>query len=582
MGQSLPAHERRVLETMFTGYSRLVVKKSLTGGLAGSKVYLVRPVRADGPELPAVVKIDLFERIEQEWNAYSSCIRYKLPGVAEIRGEPINPTGSQYSGLWYPLAGAGIDEISSLHQYLLHASPEEVGPFLERRLFRRFAALWQQAVVQPDLNFRAAYDDFLPLNLIVECTEIKEPPGWLHPQTIDEREWAVGSAVQISGFKVVKLLRDKQGLSLDTPERHKAFRFHVYGVGDVSAYQIGQIIDRPFTGVIKDTRQRQLMQQAQKAVGPEMDLETDTLTLSDGRTLPNPLLKWPVIFSQFTDAKVACIHGDLNMENVLVEMDTETVYLIDFAKSGRDHVLRDLLHLEMAVVNKILSTTMAEGQTADILIHDLYRRLHCVVQGENAASTTGQEKVFTILQAIRQAARPLLFQMDNWREYYNGLFIYLLGSLRFGDLDKLPAAPRPKQLAFWGAATILDLMDNQPSCSEFAASKTVSLQEAPTPTHQPEKAVEEAVSDWDIDKIVADWQVNALSQRLILFNILKGQFSMNELSGLAYSVGLDLEDLPSSGKSGKAQELLGYFERRGRIRQLLEAAAKARPDIHWG
>jgi hypothetical protein len=57
---------------------------------------------------------------------------------------------------------------------------------------------------------------------------------------------------------------------------------------------------------------------------------------------------------------------------------------------------------------------------------------------------------------------------------------------------------------------------------------------------------------------------------------------MNELSGLAYSVGLDLEDLPSSGKSGKAQELLGYFERRGRIRQLLEAAAKARPDIHWG
>lgn len=565
---SLTAYEQRVLRVMFADYHRLVVKSRLAGGMSGSCVYLVRPILQDGAELPSVVKIDRHERIEQEWNAYQLYVRNRLYKVAEIRGEPVKPSDSPLSGLWYPLAGAGIDKVTSLYQFLREAPPQEISSLLEKRLFKYFSEWWRQAENHFDFNFRATYDDFLPLNLTINLTEAKGEAGSLQPESIDKQQWKIGEFVEVSGFKVVKLLRGKQGLSLDISEAHQAFRIHVYGVEDVAAYEIGQVIPGTFTGLITETRRRQLLQQAQKAVGPDIDLRPDILTLPDGRTLPNPLANWEERLRQSMDVRVGCIHGDLNMENVLVDQDTETVHLIDFAKSRKDHVLRDLLHLEMAVINKLLSETMAEEETAATVIHDLYQRLHCaVIQEKEVAPPSGQEKVFAILQAIRKAARPLLYRTDNWQEYYNGLFIYLLGSLRYGDLDEWPTAPRPKQLAFWGAATVLDLMENEPDCPQITA-----------PVNGPE-----AVSTWDIDKITTDWRTDTLNQRLTLFNILKTEFSMSELNQeLAFSLGMDLDDLPSSGKNGKTQELIGYFERRGRIRELLEATAKLRPKIPWG
>jgi hypothetical protein len=124
-------------------------------------------------------------------------------------------------------------------------------------------------------------------------------------------------------------------------------------------------------------------------------------------------------------------------------------------------------------------------------------------------------------------------------------------------------------------------MENEPDCSRFSGRKAASK---PAADSKSGTTVGEAtVLNWDIDKIVADWQTDALNQRLTLFNILKAEFSMHELNQeLAFGLGIDLDDLPSSGKSGKAQELIGFFERRGRIRELLEAAAKLRPDASWG
>jgi hypothetical protein len=542
---------------------------------------MVRSIRPNAPDLPSVVKIDLYQRIQQEWDAYKSCIQYRLPNVAEIRGEPVNPMGSIYSGLWYPLAGAGVDGIDSLQNFLLNTPAENIGPFLERRLFRRFAALWQQASIGAEYNFRTTYDEFLPLNLVIDCTTPVGQPGWLSPETYNGN-WPVGDYVNISGFKVVKLLRKKQGLSLDIPDSHKAFRIHVYGVENAGEYEIGQIIQRPFSGLIKETRQRALKNLAQNVLGVEVNLEESVLTSPDGRSLPNPLTNYSQILSRSQDVKLACIHGDLNMENVLVQEETEDVHLIDFAKSRQDHVLRDLLHLEMAVVNKILSRTMAEEDTAAGIIHDLYQRLHCaVVRGQEIAPPAGQERVFTILRTIRQVAQPLLFSPDKWEEYYNGLFIYLLGSLRFGDLDKPPIAPRPKALAFWGAAAVLDLMENEPNCSQF--KETASASKPKAKGVDPVSVTEQRVdSSWNIDQIVGDWQIDPLSQRLILFNILKTKFSLEELKELAHSLGIDLDDLPPGGRGLKAQELLGYFERRGQIRNLLVVVSRSREkSIPW-
>jgi hypothetical protein len=61
--------------------------------------------------------------------------------------------------------------------------------------------------------------------------------------------------------------------------------------------------------------------------------------------------------------------------------------------------------------------------------------------------------------AIRKMASRYLFKPDDWEEYYQGLVLYLLGALKFKNLDLVLEAPLPKQVAFWGAATVVGLME---------------------------------------------------------------------------------------------------------------------------
>jgi hypothetical protein len=68
------------------------------------------------------------------------------------------------------------------------------------------------------------------------------------------------------------------------------------------------------------------------------------------------------------------------------------------------------------------------------------------------------EKPFAILCAIRRAAGSGLYDRDDYTEYYQGLILYLLGALKFANLDAVPEAPFPKQVAFVGAATVRRLL----------------------------------------------------------------------------------------------------------------------------
>jgi hypothetical protein len=58
-----------------------------------------------------------------------------------------------------------------------------------------------------------------------------------------------------------------------------------------------------------------------------------------------------------------------------------------------------------------------------------------------------------MLVAIRQMASKCLFNPDDWTEYYQGLTLYLLGALKFKNLDA-----QAKQVAFWTAAMAVDLL----------------------------------------------------------------------------------------------------------------------------
>lgn len=465
-GAALPTYAAKVLAATFAGYQQVIIKSEFQSGLSGSRVFLIRPVRVDGAELPAVVKIDLVARIQQEWQAYQTCIQNRLSGVAEIRGEPVYPPGSLWGGLWYPLVGAGTFGIQSLYQYLQSASMEDIRHTLAARLYKSLGMLWSQTrAVRPDLHLQTHYDSFLPVNLVIELVNL--PPGaqaqWLHPSTANQRAFAPGAYVQLSGFRVVKVAQQTQTLSLDMPtQTQAAYRMHVFPAPDSAAYEVGDVLQQPLVGIVRKTRQELLHEQVAKVLGAFVDVTAVTLTLPNGRILPNPLHALPRLLNHSCDAYVAYIHGDLNLENVLVETESRSAYLIDFAQARQDHILRDLLHLETAVVTKLLAPALREtGQTPET-IGAFYESLHCaLLHPDQAAPPAGLERAFAILLTIRQAARHYLYQPDDWSEYFYGLALYLLGSLRYADLDKVPGA---KATAFWGTAVTLHLLESPPPC----------------------------------------------------------------------------------------------------------------------
>jgi hypothetical protein len=123
------------------------------------------------------------------------------------------------------------------------------------------------------------------------------------------------------------------------------------------------------------------------------------------------------------------------------------------------------------VVTKLLPVALVEAQLPPTMIALLYGQLH------NATFEPGRErigrmphpaleKIFVMLCAIRKAAYNGLYVRGDYCEYYQGLILFLLGTLKFDTLDAAPEAPLPKQVAFLGAATLQQLL--WPECVAHA------------------------------------------------------------------------------------------------------------------
>jgi uncharacterized protein (TIGR00725 family) len=72
-----------------------------------------------------------------------------------------------------------------------------------------------------------------------------------------------------------------------------------------------------------------------------------------------------------------------------------------------------------------------------------------------------------------------------------------------------------------------------------------------------------------------------LNSKLALLKVLTDRFSLEELRTLCFALGIDYDELPGDGKSGKGIGLILYLERRKEIAQLVEIGKQLRPDISW-
>lgn len=597
LSASLSNEIKHVLRVMFADYQQVILRTEFTEGLSSSRVFEVRPIQSEGAELPSVVKVDEVQAIHQEWIAYKRCIRHKLPTTAVIRNQPVFPPDSRLGGLWYSLAGEGVYQVVSLADYVRQNRFDKVERVL-KRLFKSMDALWNQKKPATELHLQSTYDSALPANLTIDVSELPpdEKAHWLHPTTIRGRAWQVGDHVQADGFQIEEISRSKQRLTLNTLTPPLT-RLYLQSVSDIQQYEIGQTLETSISGKVVETRMSLLIGEVQKILKTTNAIGMDYLTLSDDTRLPNPLIALPSILSHSFDANKSCIHGDLHMKNILVEPESGNTFLIDFAKSRPDHVLRDLIHLEMSVLTDLVVPLLPATDFVPETLLAFYTQVYCAVYHNDAIAPEQLATPFAMLSLLRRTARNYLFKSDSWAEYYNGLILYLLGALRHESFSH-----RAKQALFWGAAITLKLLQAPPDCHPIAAAdrdkkerghppddkprQNDQIAHLPqTPKYQVKLKNTQGVVIGDGAHVTQNFvpatepveSSNAFVKKLQ--KLLLKHFELEELHTLCSSLRIEYDDLRDEGQAAKARELVRLLQRDGRLNDLYEAIKWMRPNV---
>lgn len=95
-----------------------------------------------------------------------------------------------------------------------------------------------------------------------------------------------------------------------------------------------------------------------------------------GGTLPNPLIGLDELLDHVVEARFSTIHGDLNLQNILVDEATGFAWLIDFAETRRGPTLFDVQRLEVQVITKLLPPALAQAGLESTAVVDLLESLH--------------------------------------------------------------------------------------------------------------------------------------------------------------------------------------------------------------
>ncbi|HEU5097396.1 MAG TPA: tetratricopeptide repeat protein, partial [Roseiflexaceae bacterium] len=454
----------QVLQQIFARYKRIIIIKEFTVGLSGGRVLEVRPIKADGtPELPTVVKLATASMIQQEWRAYQKHIHNRLPHIAAVTARPTIHPASGWGGLRYPMMGSGNLDIISLGDFCLQpdVGVAHIQAVLER-LLRIMDNVWGFHLALPNFSLQPSYDPVLPPRLLIRTGKARAdtPITSIAPRRLPARDLQPGEAVSLTGFAVHKVDAARRTITLRIPATRPAaaaygVRLSIPETDPMPDYRSRQIVDVPY-GEVLETRESRLRAEV-AGLGLGIDPDASYIALTEQIRLPNPLAALPNLLGQTQAVNVATIHGDFNLENILIEPRLGDVSLIDFANARQDHILHDLLHLETEIVIHILPELVRRYQLdpAHVLV-DLGLRLHHALtqpaDDRNKPEHPALHKPWVMLRAIRRAARRYLFRADDPSEYYVGLTLYLLGALRYRNLDQPPDRRLPKQLAFWSAA----------------------------------------------------------------------------------------------------------------------------------
>jgi CheY-like chemotaxis protein len=170
-----------------------------------------------------------------------------------------------------------------------------------------------------------------------------------------------------------------------------------------------------------------------KSIQGKRDLQFRTLSVP--RTFTNPILA--LGDQHLRRSTYVCItHGDFNEQNILVD-DKGQAWLIDFMRTGRGHILRDIAQLDSVVRLNLLSSeeaTLDERlKMEEALCHAEHFSQIEQLAGNFPTENRTLAKAYATVLHLRTLAGKLVARnpQDEISEYYTALVYYALNSIRF-------------------------------------------------------------------------------------------------------------------------------------------------------
>ncbi len=398
-GLALAPVEANLLRALFGSYGRLVIAAEFRSGYSGARTLLAQPIRPDGrADAFTIAKLGERGAIEREFENYETFVKDTLPPItARIQARPValrapRSNGSSASresaALRYTFIGEAGQSPASLGATLA-ADPD---PALLEKLFATFGPNWW--LQRRPFTFRLAqeYDRLLPTHFVLEPAA----PGALVTRLLDGRRPAeeaglvIGDIVRLEHLQPYEVRPDgiSQTLYGEAAPGQPALRARWLSLA-------------PAAGAVA------------RVVGTRASLLAELVSGFDRLGLPDPLAALPKLLGESITGTQATIHGDLNLENVLVGPGG-FVWLIDFAQTRDGHTLFDFAYLEAALI----------AQTLAVPVN--------ATTGDYAALAAGQHP---LQSPIRAMVSRCLFDPGKPREYQLALLMACLGGLKFTNLD---------------------------------------------------------------------------------------------------------------------------------------------------
>lgn len=411
---ALDEQEQALLRALFRGYSRVAVESEFQSGYSGARTFLALPIRDNGrADAYTIAKLGAREAIMREYENYETYVEHTLPPVtARIQGQPVTVNGRRaavvsngaapMAALRYTFIGAPGQQPLSLRQALLDGGETA----LLESLFHTFGPNWWMQRRAYTFRLATEYDCKLPAHAVLAPATGRGQAldGRLTPAEVD---LAPGQQVALHRFRVVARKADGRAVKLQGEGQA--------GLPPLRLHWLGPPPGNGAVGRVMATRETLLQERT-------VDFER--------HGLPDPLAQLPAILAKTVVGSRSIIHGDLNVENVLVGPG-DFVWLIDFANTREGHTLFDFAHLGAELVAHVLAVRYASAEA-------YLERLEA-----------GEEPLLNELEGI---ASRCLADPQQPQEYRLALVLSCLGALKHSNLDE-----RAWEFLYLTAAYLLEI-----------------------------------------------------------------------------------------------------------------------------